>query len=176
MIYMFLIKYKTLLHLNQNIIDQIREIILKKYDNVLCYTLNPTINDLFENNVYKLCVNEEIYIVPLWHNELHFSTNNNEELIVLCNPVLPENIIIDEENNIIVNVDISFSSIYNLFNNNSDFEIELDVNRKINVELSKLFIKKQQTITLFNVGISTIKDDIYDVNEKSNIIININLR
>jgi len=51
MIYTFILKYKNLLHLNQDIIDQIREIILKKYDNVSCYNLNPKINDLFENNV-----------------------------------------------------------------------------------------------------------------------------
>ena len=67
--------------------------------------LNPKINDLFENNVYKLSVNEDMYIVPLWHNELHFSTKNDDELIVLCNPTLPDNISIDENNNIIIDYD-----------------------------------------------------------------------
>lgn len=173
MIYTFILKYKNLLHLNQNIIDQIREIILKKYDNVLCYNLNPKINDLFENNVYKLYLNEDMYIVPLWHNELHFSTKNNEELIVLCNPTLPNNISIDENNNIIIDYDISFSDVIQLLQNDSNFEIQLDTNRKITIELSHLFIKKKQQYTLFGAGISTIKDDIYDVEDKSDIIVNI---
>jgi hypothetical protein len=173
MIYTFIMKYKNLLHLNQHIIDQIREIILKKYDNVSCYTLNPNLNDLFENNVYKLCVKEEMYIVPLWHNELHFSTNNNEELIVLCNPVLPNNISIDEYNNIIIDFDVSFSNVIQLLQNDSNFEIKLDTNRKINIDLSNLFIKKEQKYTLLGAGISTIKDDIYDVEDKSDIIVNI---
>lgn len=173
MIYTFIMKYKHLLHLNQDIIDQIREIILKKYDNVSCYNLNPKINDLFENNVYKLCVNEDIYIVPLWHNELHFSTKNDEELIVLCNPTLPNNMSIDENNNIIIDYDISFSNVIQMLQNESNFEIQLDTNRKITIELSNLFIKKKQQYTLFGAGISTIKDDIYDVEDKSNIIVNI---
>ena len=173
MIYTFIMKYKHLLHLNQDIIDQIREIILKKYDNVSCYNLNPKINDLFENNVYKLCVNEDIYIVPLWHNELHFSTKNDEELIVLCNPTLPNNMSIDENNNIIIDYDISFSNVIQMLQNDSNFEIQLDTNRKITIELSNLFIKKKQQYTLFGAGISTIKDDIYDVEDKSNIIVNI---
>ena len=84
-----------------------------------------------ENNVYKLCVNEDIYIVPLWHNELHFSTKDNEELIVLCNPTLPDNISIDENNNIIIDYDISFSDVTQLLQNDSNFEIQLDTHRKI---------------------------------------------
>lgn len=175
MIYTFIMKYKHLLHLNQNIIDQIREIILKKYDNVYCYNLNPKINDLFENNVYKLCVNDDIYIVPLWHNELHFSTKDNDELIVLCNPTLPNNITIDENNNIFIDFDISFSNVFQLLQNDSNLEIQLDTNRKIIIELSNLFIKKKQKYTLFGAGISTIKDDIYDIEDKSDIIVNINM-
>lgn len=175
MIYTFIIKYKNLLHLNQDIIDQIRDIILKKYDNVSCYTLNPKINDLFENNVYKLCINEDIYIVPLWHNELHFSTNDNKEFIVLCNPSLPDNMSIDEKNNIVIDFDISFANVSQLLQNDANFEIKLDINRNITIELSNLFIKKKQQYTLFNAGISTIKDDIYDVEDKSDIIVNINM-
>ena len=175
MIYTFIMKYKNLLHLSQNIIDQIRLIILKKYDNVSCYTLNPKINDLFENNVYKLCIKEEIYIVPLWHNELHFSTNDNQELIVLCNPTLPDNMSIDENNNIIIDFDISFTNVIQLLQKDANFEIELDSNRKINIELSNLFLKKKQQYTVFGAGISTIKDDIYDVEVKSDIILNIGM-
>lgn len=176
MIYTFIMKYKHLLHLNQDIIAQIREIILKKYDNVCCYTLNPKVNDLFENNVYKLKANDEIYIVPLWHNELHFtSVSNNNEIIVLCNPTLPNNMSIDEHNNILLDYDISFNRVIELMKNNCNIEIELDTNRKISVELSRLFIKKNQKYVLGGKGISTIKDDIYDIEEKSDIIINITM-
>lgn len=173
MVYSFVMKYKKMLHLNQDIIDQIREIILKKYDNVMCYTLNPKINDLFENNVYRLRVKDKIFYVPLWHNELYFSSSDNDEFIVLCNPDLPDNISIDENNNIIIYFDISFSNVINLLQNDDNLEVMLDNNRKITITLSKLFMKKTQQYTLFGAGISTIKDDIYDVEDKSDIIVNI---
>lgn len=180
MIYTFLMKHRTLLHLHQNTINQIRDLILKKYDNVFCYRLNPKLNDLFESNVYQLKVEEQTYIVPLWHNEIYFSNDISgieQEIIVLCEPTLPPNITIDENNNIIIDYNIAFESVFHLLRNNRNIEIELDVNRKrkINVELSKLFIKKHQTIVLNKQGIAKIKDDIYDIEEKSDIVINIHM-
>lgn len=175
LIYTFIMKYKKFLHLDKENIDKIREIILKKYDNVSCYKLNPKINDLFDNNIYKLVINDETYIVPLWHNELYFSSNDNEEYIVLCNPLLSDNISIDENNNIVIEYDISLCKISEKVKNNLNIEIELYDNYKISIEISKLFIREKQKYVLFGSGISVIKDDIYDIEEKSNIIININI-
>jgi hypothetical protein len=62
-----------------------------------------------------------------------------------------------------------------LLQKDANFEIELDSNRKINIELSNLFLKKKQQYTVFGAGISTIKDDIYDVEVKSDIILNIGM-
>ena len=41
--------------------------------------------------------------------------------------------------------------------------------------LSNLFIKKEQYYVIKNAGISKIKKDIYDISEKSNIIVKINM-
>jgi hypothetical protein len=175
MIYMFIIKYKTLLHVSNDMIDQIREIIVGKYDNVLCYNLNPKINDLFETNIYKLVSNNKTFIVPLWHKEVHFSNDNDQEIIVLCNPTLPPNITIDDDNNITIDYDICLYKVLDLLKNNCNIEIELYVNKIIKIELSNLFIKQYQKYILYSAGISTIKDDIYDIEVKSDIIININI-
>ena len=74
-IYIFLSKYKNILHLSQDVLDEIREIVIQKYDNVEIYKLNPTINDLLNNNLYKLYVNNELYLVPLWYNEIYFDNS-----------------------------------------------------------------------------------------------------
>lgn len=179
-IYCFLIKHKFLLHLSQEKIDLIREFILKKYNNVSYYILNPTLHDLFENNVYKLNINDEIYIVPLWYNEMQFEIKNADtsvnEIFVTCNPILPPNVDIDEYNNIIIQHDVSFSIIYDLIKNNETYlEVNLNPNLIFNIELDKLFMKKTQNYVLQGEGISIIKDDIYDVDEKSNIIITLKL-
>ena len=62
-IYSFLSNHRLLLHLNDDILGLIREIVLKKYDNVQIYKLNPSINDLINNNVYKLHVNNELFLL-----------------------------------------------------------------------------------------------------------------
>ena len=100
-IYTFLSNNRSILHLNQDILDKIREVVVKKYDNVEVYKLNPSINDLLNNNLYKLNINAELFLVPLWHNESYFD-GSGCEIIVICEPELPEYISIDDDNNIIV--------------------------------------------------------------------------
>ena len=90
-IYTFLSNNRSTLHLTQDILDIIRDIVVKKYDNVIVYKLNPTISDLMNNNLYKLYVNNELFLVPLWHNESYFDVSGCE-IIVICEPELPEGI------------------------------------------------------------------------------------
>ena len=178
LVYTFILKYKDLLHLSQDKINIIREIILKKYDNVSCYRINPSLKDLFEDNVYQLNANNQLYIVPLWHNEIYFEDDIcGNEIIVLCSPDLPSNIEIDERNNIVINYESKFEELYDLLLNtkdgNSCIKIELYKNKMIEIELSRLALIKNQQIILLGEGISPIKEDIYDVKEKTKIIVNI---
>ena len=71
-IYNFLSNNRSVLHLSQEILDIVREIVLKKYDNVQVYKLNPSIDDLLNNNLYKLYINNSLFLVPLWHSESYF--------------------------------------------------------------------------------------------------------
>jgi curved DNA-binding protein CbpA len=50
-IYTFLSNNRSVLHLSQEILEVIREIVVKKYNNVEVYKLNPSINDLINNNL-----------------------------------------------------------------------------------------------------------------------------
>ena len=59
-IYTFLSNNRSILHLKQDILDAIREVVVKKYDNVDVYKLNPSITDLLNNNLYKLNINNEL--------------------------------------------------------------------------------------------------------------------
>ena len=120
-IYNFLSKYKNILHINQELLDSLMEIVHKKYEDVMeYYKLNPSIDDLFENNVYKLYVNEQLFLVPLWHNELYFESsevNNFKEIIVSCEPELSKNIKIDENNNLVVKIEFKLNELLNLIFN-----------------------------------------------------------
>ena len=178
-IYNFLSKYKNILHISQELLDNLMEIVQKKYEDVMeYYKLNPSIDDLFENNVYKLYVNEQLFLVPLWHNELYFESselNNFKEIIVSCEPELSTNIQIDENNNLVVKIEHNLNDLPNLIIN--DGKIFFNIGKKeFYVPVNKLYMTKNQYYRIKNQGLSKINEnDIYDVSAKSDIIVNINL-
>ena len=178
-IYNFLSKYKNILHISQELLDNLIEIVQKKYEDVMeYYKLNPSIDDLLENNVYKLYVNDQLFLVPLWHNELYFESselNNFKEIIVSCEPELSKNITIDDNNNLIVKIDFDSNILPNLIIN--DEKIFFNIGKKeFYVPVNKLYMKKNQYYRIKNEGLSKINEnDIYDVSNKSDIIVNINL-
>ncbi len=171
-IYTFLSNNRSILHLSQEILDVIREIVVKKYDNVEVYKLNPSINDLINNNLYKLHVNDELYLVPLWHNESCFD-GSGCEIIVICEPELPENITIDDDNNLIVTKTIKAKDELTEMLIN-DIPLTLNIGDKIHsISLYNLYMKREQIYRIKNQGISKVKKDIYDVSEKTDIIVKI---
>jgi len=171
-VYTFLSNNRSILHLKQEVLDAIREIVVKKYDNVDVYKLNPSINDLLNNNLYKLHINGQLFLVPLWHNESYFD-GSGCEIIVICEPELPENLSIDEDNNIIIERIIDMNKdIRSMILNDAFICVHLG-NQEFKIQLSNLYMKKEQTYRIKNAGLSKIKKDIYDISEKTDIIVNI---
>jgi hypothetical protein len=122
-IYNFLVSYRNVLHLKENILTSVREIVQQKYSNVVIYKLNPSLNDLINGNIFKLNVLEEICYVPLWINESYFEIGDCE-VITICEPELGENITMDEYNNLYVERKISIKEeLYELLQNNSNIEV-----------------------------------------------------
>jgi hypothetical protein len=162
------------LHLSQEILNVIREIVVKKYDNVEVYKLNPGINDLLNNNLYKLYVHDELFLVPLWHNESYFD-GSGCEIMVICEPELPANITVDDDNNLIVNpVIIDFNELTEMIINNTPLTINVGDKTHF-ILLSNLYMKREQYYRIKNQGLSKVKKDIYDVSEKTDIIVKISI-
>ena len=172
-IYTFLSNNRSVLHLSQDILDIIREIVLEKYDNVQVYKLNPSIDDLLNNNLYKLYIDNELFLVPLWHSESYFD-NSGCEIIVMCEPDLPKGLTIDEDNNFILEIVIDKNELIENLMLDGSIKINIGEN-EFSIFLSKLYMKREQNYRIKNAGISKIKKDIYDVSEKSDIIVNITI-
>jgi len=173
-IYSFLSINRSTLHLSQEILDLIREIVVKKYDNVEIYKLNPSINDLLNNNLYKLHIGDELFLVPLWHNESYFETSRNSEIMVICEPELDKNITIDDDNNICIDIIINANDIPTLIINNALIPIKIG-NKELSIPIEYLYIKKTQIYKMKGQGISKVKHNIYDVSEKTDIIVHITI-
>ena len=171
-IYNFLCKYRNVLHITSETLELVSILIKEKYKNDSIYILNPNIDDLLEYNIYKLYVNNELYLVPLWHNEIYFDDKSGNDIIVLCKPELPENMTIDENNNLYYNLLVPFDKKMII---SELYYLSVQIGKQcIRIPINKLYIKKEQIYVLKGQGIpKIIEDDVYNVSYKGDIIINI---
>ena len=177
-IYNLLYKYKDILYIKSEILELVSLIVKEKFKNDIVFILKPSLKDLLDNNIFKLYVKDQLYLVPLWHNELYFDTIEDDkkgpELIVLCQPVLPEEVLIDENNNIHITKKIQTNEIIDLLMKDDSF-VSLDVGGKwFSIPLDKLQMKKEQIYRLKGQGLSQIfENDIYNVKNKGDINVKI---
>lgn len=125
--------------------------------------LYATLDDMKENRIFMIEREDKKYYIPSWHNELEF-----ENFIVTVHPKVPDHIDLDTENNIHVYLS---SSITELANKEYLHIPEL----AFEIPVSELYIRTEQIYTIEEKGISVLQDNIFDVSQKSNIIIHIQL-
>lgn len=172
-VYRFLCKYKSSLHIGNYTLEMVANVIKEKYKNDQVFILNPSLKDLMENNLYKLYVDGEMYLVPLWHNELYFDGPNESDIIVVCNPDLPKDISIDENNNLHVYVKMSFEQLKTLICIDGSVEFSLDT-ILFKIPVRDLHMKKEQIHKIKGHGVSRICErDIYNVSLKGDLFVNI---
>lgn len=169
-IYEILKKNKHYLHIESELLDKIETLINEKIENDECVILQPHMDDLFENNLYKLKINQHVYIVPLWHNNLIYDNSGND-IYVKCFPIVDDNVEIDKNNHIHIQHSQSLTNIWE----SKNLCIELG-KRKIDIPIEQIVLKPQQVICLQHAGISQMnQDDIYDISKKSHIYVYLNL-
>ena len=171
-VYIFLSRYKSILYFSDDLLENVKQMVIQKYDNVEIYKLNPSINNLLNNNFYKLYVQEELYLVPLWHKESYYD-GSGCEIIAICDAELPDNIKIDDDNNLIVDLEIyAYQDLSDMIINNQDISFNIG-DELFSIPLSELYLRKEQYYRLKGKGLVNIKKDLYDLSDKSDIIIRI---
>jgi curved DNA-binding protein CbpA len=174
-IYEFLKYYSDIFDYSLDFLEKIREIIehsqqtntIEETSNeCVRYILHPLLEDLFENNLYKLTYKQHIVLVPLWHHELVYDLSGRE-FYVECVPILEENISIDETNDIHIHLEYDVLGIWG--KNGIEFKLGKTI---FSISRENIKMVDLQTIVLKKKGISRInQDEIYSVLEKGDIYV-----
>jgi len=169
-IYEILTKNKQYLHVESDLLDKIEELINEKIENDECVILQPCIDDLFENNLYKLTINQHIYIVPLWHNCMVYDNSGND-IHVKCFPIVDDHIELDKYNNLHVQYEETLDNIW------KSKQLCMSIGKKrLDIPIDQIALKNEQIICINNAGISRANpNDIYDVSTKSHIYVYLKL-
>ena len=170
-IYSFLVTYRDILHISDELLQKMLSVIHRKsvHDNVII--LNPDINDLLLDKIYKLEIFNREFYVPLWHDEVVFDISGND-LIVKNIPELDRTTVIDNRNNIHCYI---VDSIQRCFHS-EELTVVLG-EKKYNIPVSQLFIVREQTHILRNQGVLLADHtDLYNTKHRGHIYVHITLR
>jgi hypothetical protein len=107
-VYDVLQRYQDAFHLPPSVLTAIQEILSEADE---CIVLHPFLADLFSENVYKLKHGSETFLVPLWHQDMVYDLQG-KDLHVKCFPILPENMELDEWNNLYVYLDYTARELW----------------------------------------------------------------
>jgi hypothetical protein len=173
-LYNLLVKYREILNISDNIVNEIKRKIEGKIKEDQIVVLNPSIKDLINDNIYVLKLNNEKFFVPLWHHELNYITECNgkpQSLNVFCKPELPREIELNENNDLIIYIRRDIKEILEKKILTYNFG-----NKVIVINSHELKLVKYQHFVKTGCGISRINtNDFYNNNEKSDIIFIIEL-
>jgi hypothetical protein len=170
MIYKILLENREVIQYSDEFLQKIVAILDDKSKGDECVILHPRLDDILDDNIYKLTNKNNTYAVPLWHSELVYDQTGSD-LYVKCLPILPDNVEIDDQNNMYVTTTLEFSNIINLN------QIEIVVGKHVFlIDKEALKITRRQTVTLFGKGIARLNtDDIFDVSKRAKVHITIDL-
>jgi hypothetical protein len=133
--------------------------------------LNPFIDDLFLDHIYKMTIDNSVFLIPLWHHQLIYDhpTIKDKDIVIECFPLLPENITIDSNNNIHCFV---IKDLFTVFSEGS-FSVSIG-ERSFIIYAKDLYVREEQEYIIYSAGFSKINTgDIYDCSKKSNIHIHL---
>jgi hypothetical protein len=169
-VYTFLSENKEIFDVSEDTLKEMYQILQKKLNEDYIIILNPTIEDLLDDKIYKLNIYNHEYLVPLWNYEVCFDISG-ADLIVKSIPDLDDYITIDNNNNIICKFQGKIQDVLN----KKKITIKLG-SKFFTIEGEKLSIKPEQTFVFRNKGLLKIdEEDLYSTTERGNIYVDIKL-
>jgi curved DNA-binding protein CbpA len=169
--------YKTISQQRVNIMS------VTQCDKTNIIKIEPRLEDVMEDMIYKLVKDGKQYLIPLWHHELVYD-HNGTDLIIQIEPLFSLNnldknkkkIWIDSENNVFQSLSFSLAHLFELSINKEEIEIMFG-NKKMCLFPSELLLRQTQTYTWKNEGMSKIQEqNIFDSSERGDLMLEIILK
>ena len=169
-LYLFLSSHKEIFSMDDTVLKEMEIILQNKVNKENIIILNPTIDDLLDDKVFKLDIKNQVFLVPLWNYEVCYDISGND-LIIYSIPEIDDNIMIDNENNIIYNFNSSIQDVLN-----KEF-ITIEIGNKVlKIPIETLYIKNNQQFIFKDNGILKIDElNLFSTKNRGNIYINITL-
>lgn len=165
--YTILSKYQDAFHIPAEFLESIHSI-LEEDDRPECILLNPSLEDLFSENVYKLKYKDTTYLVPLWHHDMVYDYKGTD-LHVKCFPILPDHMEIDEWNNLYVYLEYDVLDLFEKEKARESVEVEIG-SRTFSFRPSQLRMTDEQQEIEYGQGIPHIHlKNIFDVSVKQKV-------
>lgn len=169
-LYNYLEQYAGVFGFNGEMMIKLKKIVDNKLGNDVFVNLKPTLSNVLKNDIFKLETDDDTYCIPLWHDELEYDLED-KSLIVSINPVLPDNITIDEDNNLHIKELIHISDVFG----QDEYEIDL-MCKTLKVNVREILLKPKQSVCFSNQGIARINTkNMFSVSRIGHIFVHITL-
>lgn len=168
--YDIIYKYRTIFRISEDFVLKVQGIVEDRLKHDECIILNPSLEDLFEHNIYKLVVGKKTLLIPLWHHELVYD-NEGADLYVKNHPILSDDYMIDNENNLTIRLQYNIRDLLEMDN------INVIVGKnQYKVPIEELRLLKHQKLVLTGAGIPRIiNGDIYNVTKLADVVLDVEL-
>lgn len=175
-VYEIINNYSNILNISDDLRKQIKEELSKKMNSNNIIILNPDIDDLLNDNIYKLEVDDDIIYIPLWHQKIYNKINDDDVVVMMlrepcCGPIC--DFVIKENNDIYVTMDIELNELFVM----SYKEFNLG-NKVFKINSNQLTLTKEPQMILFEKQgiLRANKNDIYNSKKRGNVYVEVTLK
>ena len=164
------------------VLDMVREVVDARRGQTECIIINPLLDDVLADNLYPFVRDGKMYIVPLWHHELVYDLDSEgggmgccnggvSEMVIQVNPILPDNVSVDGDNNVHVSLTYKLLDIWLGAGGSVDFWLG---GRRFVIPRNQICMTEKQTVVLCGQGILRIcPTDIYDVSQRGDVVVHL---
>ena len=165
--------HQDVFHLSDTFLQKLDALVAEKRADVKVVTLNPTLDDLLNQHLYKMHYGGEVFVIPVWHSVLEYDLSGGRTMWVECYPILPEYVRIDEHNNLHVDLEFDLGEIWD----KTAISFTLGQSHTYHLYPStQLNCISQQQVVLKHCGIPEIQmKRMYDASVLRHIYVNIHI-